>query len=97
MDFNGLGTLVNFSNISRQSDLARLFDSGAPLDGSDDFPQVSGDTRNDETVSPAISNHYYPNDGFVVRRADKYYLLRIEGVHLAGNSDDDFYSVSIKH
>ena len=92
-DLSILGDGVTFADVSTVEDIQALYDDNNEPQGSDDFPDTTGDNSDTEVVTEQLQD----GDVLVVRKATRFYLVRIDAVNFLANSNGDSYTVSIKY
>ncbi|TXF85240.1 hypothetical protein FUA23_20780 [Neolewinella aurantiaca] len=89
----GLGDGITFDDIDTKEDITSLYDNGTTPDGSDNFPDADGDVSSTEIVTQVLQE----GDVLAIRRADRFYLVRIDAINFEAGSNNDSYTVSIKY
>lgn len=93
VDLSSLGDGVTYDDVALTAEIEGLFDGGNAPTGDDDFPDADGDVSNTEIVTLPLQE----GDVFAVRRGSRTYLIRIDAINFAANSNDDSYTISIKY
>lgn len=98
VDLSKMPENFSFANVSTQEQIKEAYDLGKTLAGTDAPCDCSDATANEEVTDPVAVD-----DLFVVKKGDKYYIIRIDEINevyiapdTPGNNDDN-YVVSIKH
>ena len=97
-DLTKLPETFSFDNVETKEQIKDVFDTGAALTGDDSTCNCTDSTFGEEVSEPVEEG-----DIFVVKKEDKYYLVRVDniitvyiGPNEPGNNDDK-YELSIKY
>ncbi len=83
----------SFDNITLKDQIVEAYNTGLALQGLDDADEPS----DAETEAEVVSEPVEAGDLFLVKKGDRYYIVRVDAVNVTTNNNNDNYELSIKY